>query len=176
MALYVLRLVRIVLATFFVAGASHAAETTFEIGSGDTIVISVYNEPDLSIRVKVGTSGIIRMPLIGDFMVIGKTPKLVSDELEAAYLDGYLVNPIVIVNIEKFRPFYIRGAVKSAGAYEYSVGMTLEKAIAIAGGLRDRASKSKWFVIRGEDKRRTQVNKDFELMPGDIIEIEEGLF
>lgn len=149
---------------------------SFIIGTGDVLAVEVYNERDLTVRAKVGQSGKLRFPLLGDVEVVGKTPAELSKELEEAYFDGYLVNPSVSVVIESYRPFYIRGAVLKAGAYEFEYDLTVDQAIAIAGGLKDRASKSDWFVIRGPEKERIKVTKDAKVLPGDIIEIEESLF
>lgn len=156
--------------------SAFAATNEFDIGPGDVIAISVYNEPDLSVRANVGQSGVLKIPLIGDVVVVGKTSKALSLELEAAYLDGYLVDPSVSVVIESFRPFFIRGAVSKSGAYKFEYDLTVDQAIAIAGGLKDRASKKDWYVIRGTEKSRIKVSKDSRIFPGDILEIEESLF
>lgn len=153
-----------------------ASTDEFKIGPGDVIAISVYNESDLSVRANVGQSGVLKIPLIGDVQVAGKTSKELSQELESAYLDGYLVNPSVSVVIESFRPFFIRGAVSKSGAYKFEYDLTVDQAIAIAGGLKDRASKKDWYVIRGAEKQRIKVTKDARIFPGDILEIEESLF
>jgi len=156
--------------------AVFATTDEFKIGSGDVIAISVYNEPDLLVRANVGQSGMLKIPLIGDVLVVGKTSKELSQELEAAYVDGYLVDPSVSVVIESFRPFFIRGAVTKSGAYKFEYDLTVDQAIAIAGGLKDRASKKDWYVIRGTEKKRIKVTKDTRVFPGDILEIEESLF
>ncbi|MGS2722085.1 polysaccharide biosynthesis/export family protein [Paraglaciecola aestuariivivens] len=148
----------------------------FAIGPGDTIVISVYNEPDLKVKTLVGPSGVVKFPLIGERSVIGKTSKALSQELELAYLDGYLVEPSVTVVTESYRPFFIRGAVSKSGAYKFEYDLTVDQAIAIAGGLKDRASKKDWYVIRGTEKQQVKVNKDSKVYPGDILVIEESLF
>lgn len=153
-----------------------AASDEFNIGPGDVIAIKVYNEPDLSVKANISQSGILKMPLIGDIAVTGKTSKELSEELEMAYFDGYLVNPSVTVVIESYRPFFIRGAVNKSGAYQFEYDLTVDQAIAISGGLKDRASKNKWFVIRGIEKTRIKVTKESRIFPGDIIEIEESLF
>lgn len=151
-------------------------EQEFLIGSGDSLLIEVYNERDLTVRARVPKSGQLRIPLLGDVTVVGKTATQLARELEEKYFDGYLVNPSVSVLIEGFRPFFIRGAVKSSGSYDYEFDLTVDKAIAIAGGLKDRASNSDWYIIRGADKTRIKVDKEARVYPGDIIEIEESLF
>mgnify|MGYP003644189105 CR=1 FL=1 len=146
---------------------SRAQESTFFMGTGDVIVINIYGEPDLNQRVRIDKTGDIRMPFIGMVNAIGKT---------AGQLDGYLVEPNVNVVIERFRPFFIKGAVKNVGAYDFQFDLSIDEAIAVAGGLKERASKSKWFVIRGAEKKRIPVQAEQMVHPGDIIIIEESLF
>jgi polysaccharide export outer membrane protein len=146
------------------------------IGAGDTIVIDVYNERDLFVRTKVDKTGIVRVPLVGDILVVDKTTKVLSRELEAAFEDGYLVRPSVSVTIEAFRPFYIGGAVNDPGSYEFELDLTVDKAIAIAGGLKDRASSKNWFIIRGNNKDKLPVTAKSKVKPGDIVTIGESIF
>ncbi len=162
---------------FFVSVTSNAAtDDEITIGAGDTIVIDVYNERDLFVRTKVDKTGLVRVPLIGDIQVADKTTKMLSRELEAAFDDGYLVQPSVSVTIESFRPFYIGGAVNEPGSYNYELDLTVDKAIAIAGGLKDRASNKNWFIIRGANKEKIPVNDKSKVKPGDILTIGESIF
>jgi polysaccharide export outer membrane protein len=146
------------------------------LGTGDVIAIDVFNEPELSVRQKISQTGIILMPLIGPINVLDKLPVTVADELSAAYEDGYLVNADVSVRVEEYRPFFVTGAVFRPGAYEYVIDLTVEQAIAIAGGLRERASRKKWNILRGQDKLDENVDGATTLLPGDILTIEESLF
>ncbi len=152
------------------------AQQELPIGVGDVITMDVHLEKDLYIRARVDASGIVRFPLIGDLPVVGKTVKELSDDLVDAYRDGYLVNPSIVVQIEEIRPFYVRGAVKYPGSFPFQLGMTMEKAIAVAGGQTDRASNRNWVVIRGADKQRIEATADTPILPGDIVEIPESLF
>lgn len=160
----------------FLCQPAMANEDQFMIGPGDVIEISVYNEPDLRVRAKIGASGILRIPLIGNVSVIGKTPKLLGSELEVALDDGYLVNPSVSVFIASFRPFYIRGSVNRPGSYTFEFDMTVDQAIAVAGGLKDRASNTNWTILRGPDKNKLDATPETKVFPGDIIEIKESFF
>jgi polysaccharide export outer membrane protein len=155
---------------------SYADEHQFLIGVGDQLAIEVYNEPDLAVRVRVDSTGLINFPLLGSVAVLGSTPKQLAKSLENRYLDGYLVSPLVSVLVEEYRPFYIRGEVRSPGVYDFSLGMTLDRAIAVAGGLKDRASRSGWLIIRGMDKIEMRAEKDTKILPGDVITIKASLF
>lgn len=155
---------------------SAAQEAAFSIGVGDTITVSVYNEPDLFVRDTIDKSKTIKMPMLGDIIVVNKTPDALAKEIEEKYFDGYLVNPMVTVNIEKFRPIYVKGAVESSGVYDFRHDLTVEQAIAIAGGLTDRASSRSWFVMRKQQPDKIKVVRGDKLLPGDILMIEESLF
>tara|TARA_R110000751_G_scaffold212397_1_gene315872 strand:- start:5029 stop:5487 length:459 start_codon:yes stop_codon:yes gene_type:complete len=151
-------------------------EEQFVIGVGDRIMVTVYNEPDLTLRARIDKSGMVNFPLLGPLSVSNKTPKQLANELEQKLLDGYMVTPLVSVLIEEYRPFYVNGEVRSPGGYPFSLELTVDQAIAIAGGLKDRASSSGWYIIRGEDKTRLEVQKDTKILPGDIITIKASLF
>ena len=103
-------------------------------------------------------------------------------ELEALIADGlrgkYLLNPVVSVTIEEYRPFFMNGQVEKSGAYPFVPGLTIRKAISLAGGFKERASKEKIFVIRDDDRSQTskRVSQDEVVHPGDIITIEESFF
>ena len=153
-----------------------AEDQSFLIGVGDKIVIEVYNEPDLTVRARIDKSGVINFPLLGHVMVLDKTPKQLAAKLEERFLDGYLVNPLVSVLVEEYRPFYIQGEVRSPGVYPFSLELTVDQAIAIAGGLKDRASRSGWYIIRGENKTRVEAKKETKLLPGDVVTIKASLF
>ena len=116
------------------------------------------------------------MALIGDINVTGKLPRQLEEELEDKFRDGYLVSPSVSVQIRTFRPFFVRGAVRAPGSFRFEIDMNVDRAIAISGGLKDRASSSKWFIIRENSSERIPANGDSPLYPGDILEIEESLF
>jgi polysaccharide export outer membrane protein len=153
-----------------------AADEQFMIGVGDRILVTVYNEPDLTIRARIDKSGVVNFPLLGNLSVSNKTPKQLASELEAKLLDGYMVKPLVSVLIEEYRPFYIRGEVRSPGVYPFSLELTVDQAVAIAGGFKDRASSSGWYIIRGKDKTKLKVEKDTKVLPGDVITIKASLF
>jgi protein involved in polysaccharide export with SLBB domain len=153
-----------------------AEDEQFKIGVGDKIIVTVYNEPDLTVRARIDKSGVVNFPLLGNLSVSNKTPKQLANELEQKLLDGYMVKPLVSVLIEEYRPFYIRGEVRSPGVYPFSLELTVDQAVAIAGGLKDRASRSGWYIVRGENKNKLDVEKDTKVLPGDVITIKASLF
>lgn len=149
---------------------------TLLISMGDSIVVNVYNEPDLAVRTRVDQTGMVNFPLVGALAVIGLSTNQLATELEKRYLDGFLVEPLVTVSIEKYRPFYIHGEVKNPGVYEFSQDLSINQAIAIAGGLTERASSSNWFIARGSEAEPIKATASTRVLPGDIITVKASFF
>ena len=82
------------------------------------------------------------------------------------------------ITVQQYRSFYVDGEVSRPGSYGYEPGLTLAKALSLAGGMTDRASRRKIFVTRdiGGNKSRTRVEMSQPIEPGDVIEIEERFF
>ncbi len=172
----------------FAVSANDSNITGYRLGAGDLISISVYDEEDLSLELRIGLSGQISYPLLGDVIVSGLTPKLLEEKLTAGLKGPYLVAPSVNVSILEYRPFYVIGEVKKPGSYPFHPGLTVDKAISISGGFTERASKSSIFVIHdtaqldstNENKSARQEKQEVELFdviqPGDVVTIEQSFF
>lgn len=151
----------------------------YRLGSGDKIKITVYDEPDLSMEVTLSESSTISYPFLGNVKVAGLTIEQLESELTKGLKDGYLVKPEVTVSIEQYRQFYIHGEVKKPGGFPYVPGITLRKAIALAGGFTERASHSKIYVIHDDSKAsdvRELMKMDQEVHPGDTITVDQSFF
>lgn len=166
------------LCAFQVAGAAAQDPDTYRLGRGDTIDIQVFDELDLTLTTVIGDSGFINYSYLGNVEVAGKTPLELERDITALLENGYLVNPSVNISISKYRPFFINGEVSSPGAYPFQPGLTLDGAIALAGGLTDRASRRRLYVQRAETPNagRVKIKRSEIIKPGDIIQIEEGFF
>lgn len=148
------------------------------LDTGDTINITVFGEPELSKQTLLSDSGNITYPFLGEINVRGLTVV----ELEKTIHDGlkgdYLINPNVSVAIVQYRPFFIDGEVKKDGAYPYQPGLTVAKAVTLAGGFTERASKSKIYLIKSNDPQQTSTLVKFntKVGPGDIITVKQSFF
>lgn len=166
----------------FTVSANEAGLTGYRLGAGDLISINVYDEPDLSLEVRIGLSGQISYPLLGDVIVSGLTPKLLEEKLTGGLKGPYLVAPSVNVSILEYRPFYVIGEVKKPGSYPFHPGLTVDRAISISGGFTERASKSSIYVIHDSDvKNATREEKQSVelydvIQPGDVVTIEQSFF
>jgi polysaccharide export outer membrane protein len=169
----------------FLSAFSYANElelSGYHLGAGDLISISVYDEAGLSLEVRIGLSGRISYPLLGDVVVSGLTPKLLQEKITNGLKGPYLIEPSVSVSIIEYRPFYVIGEVKKPGSYSFHPGLTVDKAISISGGFTERASKSSIYVINDSGKKTSarQEKKKVELFdviqPGDVVTIEQSFF
>jgi len=119
---------------------SSPVQQSYRLGSNDLVHIQVYGEDDLNIESKVDGDGNIQYPLLGVLSVTGKTVRELQDDLTARLAAGYVRNPKVTVYVVRHRNIYVSGEVKTAGAYPYEEGLTVHKAITMAGGFTDKAS------------------------------------
>ncbi len=145
-----------------------ASAAQYKLGSGDVIRISVHGEPDLSFEeVRLTDAGTFTFPFIGEVDANGKTPGEVRNVLVEKLKDGYLIDPRVSVS-----------EVKLPGGYPYQPGLTLDRAIALAGGLTERASTKRMTIVRGSEGSRAEekATMDTQVRPGDTINIDEGFF
>lgn len=166
------------LLVFFLLFSNFLQASEYLLGPGDQLSITVYNEPDLTTNVKINKSGYISFPFLDDIKVIGLSPKKLENVIKKGLLGDYLIDPQVTVSIAQYRPFFIHGQVKRPGGYPYQDDLTLDKAIAIAGGLGNRASKTEWKITRivnGESVIIVGTVMTL-IFPDDIIEIEQSFF
>lgn len=150
----------------------------YKLGPGDEIQIDVYGEPDLKTKVKIDKSGFISFPFIPDIQVLGLSTESVESSIRNGLLGDYLIDPQVSVSIIKFRPFFIHGQVVRPGGYPYQEDLRLDKAIALAGGLATRASKTDWKITRLVNGETITIEADISTVvkPDDIIKIEQSFF
>jgi len=150
----------------------------YKLNTGDTIRIQVYEENDLNQETKIDDSGVISFPFIGQLRIKGKTPAEIESEITNKLIGDYLIHPKVSVDIVEYRPFYVNGEVQSPGGFPYQPGITVRKAISIAGGFKERASKEKIYIIREDslDGEPVKISLDSKVKPGDIITVEQSFF
>ena len=152
--------------------------SAYNLNSGDVLHMEVYGEPELALDVTVDSLGYIQYPFVGKLKVLGNKIETVKNDVVARLKDGYFINPQVSVYVKKYKPFFIQGEVNNPGSYAFEIGMTVRKAIALAGGMTERASKKKIYLTKAEDqsKKEIKVSMNYELSSGDIIQIKESLF
>jgi len=152
-----------------------AFEAPYTLDSGDRLRVVVFGQDSLSNAYAVDSAGKIAMPLIGAVEARGRTTSDLSNAIVAKLKQGYIREPHVAVEVEAYRPFFILGEVTNAGQYAYVNGLTVESAVAVAGGFSPRALKTGASVARIVDGRTVHafVPLSYPLRPGDTITVEE---
>jgi polysaccharide biosynthesis/export protein len=150
----------------------------YMLDSGDRVRVTVFGQSDLTNSYSVDKSGFIAFPLIGPVEARGKTPQQLEGMLAQKLKGGYLRNPDVSVEIERYRPFFIMGEVSQGGQYSYVPGMTVQNAIAIAGGFSPRALQDNADITRQVNGNviNGRVPLSDPILPGDTIYVRERLF
>lgn len=153
-------------------------EVPYKLGPGDKLRITVFNQPTLTSTYAVDPSGNVTMPLIGAVPAAQSSPAELKRLIEARLGKDYLREPNVSVEVEGYRPFFIFGEVNQAGQYPYVAGMTVEQAVAIAGGFTPRARQSSVELARRDDQgiARVRVPMTTVIRPGDTVFVHERWF
>jgi len=150
----------------------------YQLDAGDRLRITVFEQRELTNTYAVDKAGYIAMPLIGSVAARGRTTKQLEAAIAAGLRNGFLRDPDVSVEIDRYRPFFIMGEVGSAGQYVYVPGMTVQNAIAIAGGYTPRAEQENADITRhvNGDVMTGRVPISDPILPGDTIYVRERLF
>lgn len=157
--------------------AQGTALSDYRLGSGDLLSIQVYGEEDLSMEIRLSDAGTIAYPFLGELKILNMTIGKLSQTITEGLADGYLVNPNVSITVVEYRQFFINGEVKEPGGYPYQPGLTLQKAVALAGGFTERASKSKLYIAQeGQAGEPRLSNLNSQIKPGDVITIDQSFF
>src|ERR1700680_3428376 len=155
-----------------------AVESPYTLGAGDKLRVVVFGQEGLTNSYAVDAAGKISMPLISEVEARGRTTEELSRIIAARLRAGYVREPHVAVEIETYRPFFVLGEVTAAGQYAYVNGLTVEMAIAVAGGYTPRAQRYGAVVarvVRGQIMHGA-VPLSFPVRPGDTITVEERWF
>ena len=158
--------------------AMEQEDTSYTLGSGDKLRVVVFGQEGLSASYSVDTAGNITMPLIGAVRARGMTTAGLQQAVVAKLRNGYVREPHVAVEVETYRPFFILGEVTLPGQYAYVPNMTVETAVAIAGGYTPRAFKRKIEIsrqVQGLTEKRV-VSPNYPVRPGETVHIAERWF
>jgi polysaccharide export outer membrane protein len=111
-----------------------AYDAAYRLDAGDRLRVVVYGQEGLTNTYAIDAGGSITMPLIGAVRARGLTPAGLAAEITGKLRNGYIREPSVAVEIEAYRPFFILGEVAAPGQYPNVPNMSVESAVAIAGG------------------------------------------
>ncbi len=154
------------------------------LGPLDVVWVRVYLEPEMSDEYQVEVDGTLDVPLIGPVEVAGLTPRLAADRIEERLADGYIQRPVVTLMVKesRSRQVFVFGEVAEPGSLLYVDGMTVVQAIAMAGGLTDRAAGNRTQITRNQAAEAEAIRVPFAdiqrgrapnvpLQPDDVITV-----
>jgi len=164
------------------------------VGVDDTLSVSVWRNPELSVDPVVRPDGMITVPVIGDVLAAGKTPEEVATEIKER-LSQYIRNPQVTVSVTRLvsnaylTRVRVTGAVVQPVSSPHRPGMTVLDAVLEAGGVTEFAAPDNARLYRKVNGKinaypvylkqvlqKGDLTTNYELLPGDIISIPERSF
>jgi polysaccharide export outer membrane protein len=158
--------------------ATQWASASYTLASGDKLRIIVFGQETLSNIYAVDGAGRISMPLIGPVQVAGRSTAEAAHAIEAKLRAGFLREPRVTVEVDAYRPFFVLGEVTTSGQFPFVNGMTVQTAVAIAGGFTPRAQRGSAEITRQTPQGpiTATVPVTYAVRPGDTIVIGERWF
>jgi polysaccharide export outer membrane protein len=153
-------------------------DAAYRLDAGDRLRVVVYGQEGLTNTYAIDAGGSITMPLIGSVPARGRTPAGLAADITAKLRNGFIREPSVAVEIEAYRPFFILGEVAAPGQYPYVPNMTVESAVAIAGGFSPRALRDRVTLTHSDasGSMRIAVPLGTALSPGDTVLVGERWF
>jgi polysaccharide biosynthesis/export protein len=153
-------------------------DRAYHLDAGDRLRVVVYGQEGLTNTYTIDAAGAITMPLIGTVPARGRTPAGLASEITARLRNGFIREPSVAVEIEAYRPFFILGEVAAPGQYPYVPNMTVESAVAIAGGFSPRAKRDSVTLTHSDasGSGRFVVPLGTPMNPGDTVFVNERWF
>jgi polysaccharide export outer membrane protein len=141
----------------FAAGPATQAPVDYRIGPLDTLDVTVFAEPELSVKaVQVDAAGNVELALIGTVAAAGKTARELSQAIASRYGTRFLENPQVTVSVASSvsQRVTVQGEVTEPGIYDLKGPTTLLQAISLAKGETRVAALRDVSVFRIVDGRR----------------------
>ena len=145
------------------------------IGAGDLLVISALDVSELEkVKVRVGSEGFVRLPLVGTVKVKGQTARQLESEIADLLGEKYVHNPQVSVFIEEYKSqrIAVLGEVNKPGVYEVSEKRTLTDMLAQAGGLTANADQVVYLLRKTASAERHPASE--ELLKIDLEQLLAG--
>ncbi|NPU92012.1 MAG: sugar ABC transporter substrate-binding protein [Gammaproteobacteria bacterium] len=166
----------------------------YKIGVGDSLSVSVWKNPELSVTVPVRPDGMISVPLVGDVSAAGKEPAGLAHDITVK-LENYVRNPqvtVVVTNAsssEFLHRVRVTGAVQNPSSVPYQKGMTIMDLVLVSGGLTEfaDANSAKLYRVTPEGTKvypvrlkdildEGDIKTNYPVLPGDIVTIPEKMF
>jgi polysaccharide export outer membrane protein len=162
----------------YAAPQNSSYDADYRLDAGDRLRIVVFGQEGLTNTYAIDAGGSITMPLIGAVSARGLTPAGLAGAITGQLRNGFIRDPSVAVEVDAYRPFFILGEVAAPGQYPYVPNMSVESAVAIAGGFSPRARRDRVTLTHtdGRGAVRAVVPLGTPLSPGDTVQIGERWF
>jgi polysaccharide export outer membrane protein len=161
-----------------VATGAMAQQPTDKLGVGDTIRITVFQQPDLTTETRVNDKGTVNLPLIGEIKVAGLSSAQAGAQISDAFKKGqYLKNPQVNVAMTTARSQQVSviGLVTRPGRYGLEdTNYKVTDVIAAAGGFAPDGSAVVTVIRDGKPQKVDILKTSFALKNGDTVVVERA--
>jgi polysaccharide export outer membrane protein len=149
----------------------------YRLAPGDKVSVQVFAQPELSGQFDVNADGNVSLPLIGSVPARNRSVAEMTEDLRGR-LDRFVVNPRFTFDVVTYRPIFVLGQVSRPGSFPFAAGMTVQQAIALAGGYTRRAVTEKVMVTRLTDNgpKDYSIGPQDILVPGDTLDVQRRLF
>ncbi|MDQ0454056.1 polysaccharide biosynthesis/export family protein [Rhizobium paknamense] len=150
----------------------------YRLDSGDRLRVTVFEQASLTNTYTVDQAGYIAFPLVGQVAARGLTLPQLENALAQKLRQGYLRNPDVSIEVDRYRSIFVMGEVGQPGQYSYVPGMTVLNAVAVAGGFTSRANQRDVDVTRKVNGTIAtgRVPVTDPILAGDTLYVRERLF
>lgn len=147
----------------------------YHLNAGDLISIKVFGEEDFSVTAHLNENGTISYPFLGELNLVNLTINQIEQLITTGLGKDYLVDPKVTATVLEYQKIFVNGEIKNPGGYAFIPGLTVNKAISLAGGFTDKSSRDEISIIRSENKTSKPQIADLKtyMKPGDIIIVKE---
>jgi len=154
------------------------AQNPDKLGPGDTVHVTVFQQPDLTTDARINEAGAIAMPLVGAVKISGQSTTEAAKIIADALKDGqYLKQPQVAVALTTVRSRQVSmlGLIVRPGRYPLEEAHTkLPDLIAAAGGIAAGGSEEVTVIRDGKSEKVSSLSKDFTLKGGDTVYIDRA--
>ncbi|MCG2774488.1 MAG: polysaccharide biosynthesis/export family protein [Desulfobacterales bacterium] len=149
-----------------------AAESTYQIGPGDVLEISVWKDESLTRQLVVPPDGIMSFPLIGDldvkYMTVTDVRKAITKKL-SEYVPDATVS-VILLNLNSLQA-YVIGKVHKPGQYAITMETSVMQVLSMAGGINPFADGNKILILRQINNKTVKIpfNHD-QVMKGENLQ------
>lgn len=155
-----------------------AQAPVYRLAPGDRVSVQVFGQPDLSGQFDVTADGTLPVPLVGAVPAGNRTVAEVADDLRTRLDRSFVVNPRLSVDVVTYRQIFVLGQVNHPGGFPYTPGLTVQQAVALAGGFTRRAITDKVAVTRLTESgpKDYGITMRDTLLPGDTLDVQRRIF